>query len=332
MADFTFDCPACKQRIQIDDAWVGHNIQCPICNAQVVVPPNTPAATSLGKQLVPPPSGGASKLSAGATQVARSSNTGVPIRNVHAKRGPRENLLKKIVSPILTLAILGVAVYFVWPMLPWVKAKREAEAAAAAEAEAAALAAAEAEAAKPKELPILPPVWGLDVAAAVIPEGKVNGSVGGTNFAPDAVRLERVGTSSVLTIRQGIGQSPDLGVQVYLRTNNPAGQSWTVAKDAKPAGVSQIIRLVKANPRYAALKKPFPAGYALKLEFGQTTESNTVPGKIFLSLPDDEKTVVAGLFEAVTPTYSAAPVVETPTAPASDPAADARMRSRYGIR
>lgn len=332
MADFTFECPACRHGIQVDDAWVGHKLQCPTCNAEVVVPPNAPVSTSLGKQLVPPPSSGESKLKAGPTQVARSSYGGVVTRNPNQNRGPKESIIKKIATPILTLAILGVAVWFVWPQLPWVKAKREAEEAAAAEAAAKAEAAARAEAEKPKELPILPPVWTLDVEAAKIPEGKLNGSVAGTNFAPDAVRLERAGAGSVLTIRQGVGQTPDRGVQVFIKTNNPAGQNWTIAKDAKGTAITQVVKLWKPNPKFAAQKKQFANGFALKVEFGQTTESNTVPGKIFLSLPDQEQSVVAGLFEAVIPTYAAAPAVEAPATSRPDPAADARMRSRYGIR
>lgn len=46
MSEFTFPCEQCGQHIAVDQAWSGHKIKCPTCNADVVVPqaPIAPAA------------------------------------------------------------------------------------------------------------------------------------------------------------------------------------------------------------------------------------------------------------------------------------------------
>jgi len=56
-----------------------------------------------------------------------------------------------------------------------------------------------------------------------------------------------------------------------------------------------VIKLWKPNPKFAAQKKMFGAGYAMKLEFGALQE-DTLPAKIFIALPDTEQSVVAGAF------------------------------------
>lgn len=38
MADFIFPCPQCAQHIQYDDAYVGYQINCPTCQAAIIVP------------------------------------------------------------------------------------------------------------------------------------------------------------------------------------------------------------------------------------------------------------------------------------------------------
>lgn len=55
MADFIFPCSQCGQHIQYDDAYVGYQINCPTCQAAIIVPA-APAAKPAGK------SGGGSGL------------------------------------------------------------------------------------------------------------------------------------------------------------------------------------------------------------------------------------------------------------------------------
>jgi hypothetical protein len=51
------------------------------------------------------------------------------------------------------------------------------------------------------------------------------------------------------------------------------------------------------NGSSATSSKAFEGGYAIKLNFGQRTNDD-IPGKIYLCLPDAEKSFVAGTFTA----------------------------------
>lgn len=199
---------------------------------------------------------------------------------------------------------------------------------------------AEGAAAKPvePELPVLPPVWTLDVNLAKIPEGRANGKISGTNFVVQTARLDAVGASHVLRLTQGSVASPEREVLVYLRPKAGAsipGSSWTISKDTKGPGVPQVTKRWKTNPKFAPQQKSFPTGYAMKLELGPL-EEGTVSGKIFLALPDPEQTVVAGLFKAVAGASDAgSQVVPVQPVQPAQPRAPARpgqpVESRYGI-
>ena len=160
-----------------------------------------------------------------------------------------------------------------------------------------------------------PPTYTLDVSQAKFTEGKVNGTITGTNFVPDSVRLEKLAGAYLLDFRQGTNATPDRELRVYLRlsgTNTPAGQSWTVSPEMKGTPISQVVKLWKTDPKYAPQQKAFTTGFALKLELGQVTESNTISGKIYAALPDKEQSVIAGVFNTTTATAGAAAVASQP--------------------
>ncbi|HEX4343096.1 MAG TPA: hypothetical protein VH255_06880, partial [Verrucomicrobiae bacterium] len=55
----------------------------------------------------------------------------------------------------------------------------------------------------------------------------------------------------------------------------------------------------KATPQSALQSKSFPSGYAMQIQFGAIANGQ-LTGKIYLALPDPEKTVIAGIFNAAT--------------------------------
>ena len=185
--------------------------------------------------------------------------------------------------------------------------------------------------------PVTPPVYSLDVATAKIPDGRVNGTISGSNFVAEAVRLETVGTAEVLRLMQGSLAAPDRELLVYLHLKPGEklnGLTLTVANDMKGSGVPQVTKRWKMTPVSAPSLKAFNTGYAMKLELGTVT-NGLIAGKIFLALPDPERSVVGGAFNAniVIPT----PTAETPTAgPTTPGGADAASRAmyeqRYGIK
>jgi hypothetical protein len=351
MAEIIFDCPACKQPVQADDAWAGQQIDCPICGAPMIVPqspaPSTTGhldAKSLGKQLVAVP--GENKLKAGLTQTPRSSTGGGPVfRNFQTEK-PKgtKPAVKYAINGAVVVALLAGG-WFAWPYvrphLAFLNKTGEEPAATQTGAttkgvDPAAPAVEPAAPPPPKEVPMTPPTYTLDIAAAKISEGKVNGSISGTNFVPDVVRLDKVAGLYVLDLRQGPGATPDRGLRVYLRldpTASPTGHTWTVSQEMKGTPVSRVVKVWKTNPKYAAQEKSFSTGFALKLEFGQYTESNTIPGKIYAALPDNEKSVVGGVFTAVSGPVGAPGTVVTPQAvPTPSAEASPEFQRRYGTR
>ena len=353
MAEMTFSCPGCGQHIECDQLWSGHQISCPTCQAQITVPPvsSSPAKPS---PLVPQvPQSKAPRLSAGQTQVARPSTAlGAPQRKF-------QNQIRKEKSPVVKYAIIGAVLVAiaggVTVGLPyfqrWQESRKEKAAAAEKHAGNPDQAAASGQAGEtnpepapapepPKELPLLPAVWTLDVAEAKVPEGRANGTISGADFVPDAVRIAKVGNAYVLNMRQGQGITPDRGLVLYLHT--PTGElstnnTWSIASEMKgaSAGVSQVVKLWKTDPKYAAQQRRYYTGFALKLELGKPSDEGNVSGKIFLALPDQEKSVVAGLFKAttiaVTPGSEMAPAASAAPDPQVDAAARARFQKRYGV-
>ena len=384
MAEIRFNCPKCSQLIACDELWAGHDIQCPTCQAEIAVPQNQAGAS--GNPLVPkPPSTPAPRLTAGTTQVARSSSAlSPPIRQLAPKPQKKKSPLMKIIVTILVLAGLGVGGYYGWGWLRERQEKlnakrREVEKTSdggevghianlydvldatepggrglgggssratgprqrsgtepraipiPADASGAALQAAE------KNLPVIPAIWTLEVASAKIPEGRVNGMISGTNFLAETIRVEPTATAQVFRLTQGALASPDREFLVYLHLKpgeTIAGHTWSVSKDMKANEVPQVTKRWKTNPRYAPLLKQFPAGYAMKLEFGPLT-NGVIPGRVFLALPDTEHSVAAGLFIASTATAETsaaaqpAPTV-APAQPAMSASEKAAFEKRYG--
>ena len=105
----------------------------------------------------------------------------------------------------------------------------------------------------------------------------------------------------------------------------------------KGAGVPQVAKRWKTDPKYAPKIQNFTGGYAMKLELGQLSEG-MLGGKIFLALPDQEQSVAAGVFKAATTQVqasAAATTTEPGPAAAPDPAAAAQraaFEKRYGIK
>lgn len=343
-----FTCSHCKQDIECDELWGGHQIECPTCKTELTVPPKPDAPPHANLASAKP---GQAKLSIGHSRNERSAAPPPPPpqevlmqqRLAQAKAGKKGNAMKWVKIGV-GVVILVVAGCFGYPLIRDWQAKR-AEAAKQASIAEAARNAPPVEPAPPpppKALPLIPAVWTLAVEQAKIPHGKLNGMITGTNFVPDTARLDKVGPTYLLRFLQGAPTAPDLAFMVYLKLNTGesiTGHTWTVSQDLKDRTLPQVVKLWKTNPRFAAKQKAYSMGYAMKLELGQIT-NGVIPGKIFLAVPDDEQSVVAGVFNANTSLADAAGTVvanpgaaspaagAAPRAPAA--AADPAFEKRYG--
>ncbi len=380
MAELRITCPHCNQDITCDELWVGHELQCPICQGSFTVP--APAQGGAGAQpsLVPkPPAGGKSRLSVGQAQVpAQTGNRNIPIRTLTEAPKPKKSPLVSVLVGVLIVAALGVGGYFGFGYIKSIQDKNKAKSATeqrnsdggqvghiadlnnvlnATEPGGAGLASLGSTAGRAgrraQQLaggdpsaagagpagPVTAPKYTLDISQATIPEGRVNGTVSGTNFVAETVRIDTVGPAKVLRLFQGEMTSPDREMLVYLTLKSGeklGGQSLVVTNGMR--GAPQVAKRWKPGPYYPPAIKTFSSGYAMKLDLGHPT-NDTVSGKIFLALPDPEQSVIAGNFTAsihqpdpnMQPVQYTAPVA-APTTPNRATPGRATMDQRYGIR
>jgi hypothetical protein len=394
MADIKFSCPHCSQNITCDELWGGHQLQCPSCGNNLIVPGQPAPASAPANSLVPkPPASVSPRLSIGQAHApsAAAGTPGaapqktIPIRNLAPPPKAKKSPLVKYLSIAAVLVVLGVGGYFGYFWLSDFQAKANAKREAAErnsgggevghianlnkvldatepgrpldggrsgsprklpsgagqEIALAAGGASNGPAASADSQALIPPAWSLEIAGVKISETKVNGMISGTNFVLETARVDPVGPAQVLRLIQGQMLSPDRELLVYLHLKpgeKLGGQTVSVSQDMVGSAVPQVAKRWKTNPKFAPQIKSFYNGYAMKLELGQMAE-NAITGKIFVSLPDAEHSVIAGVFKANLPVIDpnaqpqAAPVMATPTA--QDPARAAAQEAydrRYGIK
>ena len=153
--------------------------------------------------------------------------------------------------------------------------------------------------ATPDAPPAVPARWTLDVEGAETPNGRVAGSMSGSNFVANDVVLYTGSATPILALRQGDRFDVERELLVYLRVKpgeSLEGRSWIVARD-QPAGAPQVVKRWKTTPRVAPQQQTFSAGYAMKLELGKASDGR-LPGKIYLALPGPDQTVAGGVFTA----------------------------------
>jgi DNA-directed RNA polymerase subunit RPC12/RpoP len=347
MADMKFACSHCGQDIQCDELWSGHEIQCPTCQGQLMVPPKPDAPPHATLASAKPSQ---ARLSIGQSQAHRAAAPPPPPpqeviiqQKLNQARAGQKGSAQKWVTIGAVVVIVGVGGYFAYgPIKQWWTKRSEAAKASSntATQEVASAASPEAVTAAPepqKESPVLPPVWSLDVTKATIPTGKVNGVISGTNFVAETAMC----TAEVLRLFQGASASPDREILVYLHLNpgqSPTGHTWTVSQEMRDRSVPQVVKRWKTNPRFAPQLKAYSTGYAMKLELGEIT-NGVLPGKIYVALPDTEQSVVAGMFQATTTladasgAAAASPgIAPSPVAAPTRPTAgrNAAYDSRYG--
>lgn len=142
MADLKFSCGHCGQHISCEEPWAGHQIQCPACRNNVTVPSLritlAPAAPEPRSPVSQPPAASRHKLSAGATQVTRSTPTaGVPQRRVQS-RGPKTTnpALKYAAVAVIVVVLVGVALKYLPGLLGQVQEVGNSKASGSASAPA----------------------------------------------------------------------------------------------------------------------------------------------------------------------------------------------------
>jgi len=129
-----------------------------------------------------------------------------------------------------------------------------------------------------------------------IPAAPARGTIHGEAFVSKSVKLE----NGILTIRDGDEFFPDHAVLVFLflkKDETPEGKSFNINRKSS-FGSPHIHMKWKIENSKVPKTEIFTKNYSMRLNLG-TIEDGKLPGKIYLCLPDEMKSVVAGSFTAV---------------------------------
>jgi len=136
--------------------------------------------------------------------------------------------------------------------------------------------------------------WSLNLKHATFPSKSAAGKLRGQSFTSERSALD----GTTLSLREGSGAPLDLGIAIQFGRRwggDLAGRTVEISPDQRPP-VPRIIVSWRDEQQHSA-RQVFTNGYALKLAFDQLTEGR-LPGRIYLCLPDESKSVVAGTFDA----------------------------------
>ncbi len=269
MSEFKFACPICGQHMTADSNDAGTKVPCPTCYRKIVVP--QAPATDDSKFV----------LSASEADKPRPPQT-VPTEGY--LRAPDKSAFPPALIAVLVLACAAGATLFALRGKIFHSQQPPAPVA---------------ENSGEDSKPDSPPqpefagasLWNLDLSDAKIPETDASGSIHGRAFTLEHASL----TGSNLTLRVGHSGSVELGLNIYFFNRQPEELAGKTA-EIKPTDTTAP----RVTLRWKGDKKEsqtFHSGYAMKVEFS-APENGALPGKIFISLPDDSKSWVAGTFRA----------------------------------
>jgi hypothetical protein len=266
MSEFKFACPVCGQHITADSRTSGSQLDCPTCFQKIIIP----QAPASGSNLI---------LSASQVGKPRPVQTDYSQGTVITP-ARRMSFVSFLFWAGLALAAAGAVFIFrekIITLAHNIGSKDQRKSSSRV------------------SYPIPTNfAWTLDINKMAIPEGTASGGIRGQGFMCEQATLQ----GGNLTLRQGRARHPDLGITVHLYAKEGeelSRKTVQVGPERPPPIPTIVLRWKDGNDQ--ARKQDFTSGYALKMIFGEASNAR-MPGKIFVSLPDEEKTFVAGTFEA----------------------------------
>jgi hypothetical protein len=347
MSDFKFPCPGCGQSISCDTSNTGMQVACPACQKPLTVPQppaaalapvhqglsiaasqaRSHAAAEARSHAAPPSSThwSASGTSA-APDLSAPKTAGLAIASLAcslstlvlgigfipgiilghmAKASIRRNpALKgmKLASAglILGYVFLGLAIGItaLWLNVFTAAFKQlQANSSTNSSAESAALTG------EARRTNIL---WTLDLTKAHFATQPATGKIHGSDFTVEIATWE----DGHVDLLQGSTSPADRGVIIsplLKKGETLEGKSYRITP-SDTARSPQIQLFWKEAGQTLPQTQKFTNGYAMRLEFG-TAANGKIPAKIYLCLPDEQKSCVGGIFEAVSKTKGSQPPV-----------------------
>jgi len=138
--------------------------------------------------------------------------------------------------------------------------------------------------------------WKEDLKNVKIPGTVPGGMINGEKFVSKSAEI----SNGILTIRDGEDFFPDHAVMIFLflkKDEKPEKKSYNISRTS---GFGSPHIHLKWKPENSKVPKTkiFTKDYSMRLNLG-TIKNGKLPGKIYLCLPDEMKSVVAGSFTAV---------------------------------
>jgi DNA-directed RNA polymerase subunit RPC12/RpoP len=272
MSEFKFACPVCGQHIKCESEEAGTQLECPTCFQKVIVP----QAPSDGSKFV---------LTGSQRQARPMPLAGAPV--IPGNSVPPANGLSTTaaITLVLICAVLGVLVAFRGKLFG-PGSKPVAITNAPSSRTNAIVQASQVTNASTSD------PWILNLTNATFPTAVAAGRIHGTNFTCDMAVLQ----GGTLTLRAGNVGGPYLGLNIFFtvqRSEDLAGIQLNITTNSPFA---PRIGLRWADNKQQA-GEAILSDYAMKLDFGKVS-GGRIPGKIYICLPDEAKSYVAGTFQA----------------------------------
>lgn len=274
MSEFKFACPVCGQHITADGSASGTPLECPTCFQTLVIP----HAPEFGDR----------KLILTAAKATTAKKLASPA-SVHEGRTPALENFKSSLIPVSVLIVTGGLAFFLWHGEISTLANKLADRATRPPAKSPATPAFQSSYPVPDNV-----LWSLNPTNAAIPGGEVVGSIHGHGFRGERAVLK----GDRLSLRQGASGPPDLGFTVTIsakRAEELSGKAILVSPHA-PASAPRVVLRWK-DDRLEPVTQHFHSGYAMRLMFGRIADGK-IYGRIYIALPDNQKSFAAGNFEA----------------------------------
>ena len=280
VSEFKYACPVCGQHIKCDSSQSGSVMECPTCFQKITVPQapttNDPkfiiTGTKVGERPVP-----------------------TVVVDVITPSPAKSSRVAAIAFVVVLCAAVAAAYVFRGSIFKSAGTGTNQVAGASDEEQTPAV--NKTNRPPPKPALVAPPAndtnWMLSLEGVSIPDSVAAGRVHGRDFICSRATLE----GGTLTMRIPASGPTDLGLSIYLYANQTArlaGQAVNITSDTTNA---PRIRLRWKEDQQQNKTQDFHAGYALQIKFGQLA-GNRLPGKMYLCTPDDEKSYVAGTFNA----------------------------------
>ena len=270
MSEFKFACPICGQHMTADSKDTGSQVPCPTCYRKIVVPP-APSSDDPKFVLSASEANKPRPPSATPTEsyVRATDNTGFPAA---------------LIALLVLACAVGATVYaFRGKIFHSQKSSiTENENNSGDDAR--------------RNSPPQPEftgsnLWNMDLSGAKIPGTDAAGSIHGRAFTLEHASL----TGSNLTLRVGHSGSIELGLNIYFFNRQPEELAGKTAEIKPTDKIAPRVTLRWEDEKRES--QTFHHGYAMKVEFG-AAENGALPGRIFVCLPDNSKSFVAGTFRA----------------------------------